>query len=257
MNLNKTLSVAAVAALLLLTARLPAQAKSDAYPHMAPVASYLMPRAAEIALARSAAPPAVSDHATVLVLTPQGYVTAAQGSNGFVCFVERSWDSPFDAPTFWSPHIRGANCVNPPAARSVLPYFLLRTQLALAHRSQAEILAGVRAALAAHRLPRLEPDAVSFMLSKHSYLTNSGGNLAHVMFYVPSVAPAELGAGLPGSPLDVAGHLDAAPITVVIVATGQWSDGSIDGRGTPSGFAAFRADLAHSANGAAPASGRA
>ena len=195
---------------------------------MATIDSYLMPRADEMRLARSAAPPAVSDHATVLVLTGHGYVTAAQGSNGFVCFVERSWDSSFGAPTFWDPHIRGANCVNPPAARSVLPYFLLRTQLALAGRSQAEILAGLKGAVAAHRLPQLEPNAVSFMLSKNSYLTASGGNLAHVMFYVPSATPGELGAGLPGSPLDVAGHLDAAPITIVVVATGRWSDGTAD-----------------------------
>ena len=78
------------------------------YPRMAPIAQYLMPdRAAEIALARSAAPAAISDHATILVLQPHGYVTAVEGQNGFVCVVERSWMSPFDAPQFWNPKLRG------------------------------------------------------------------------------------------------------------------------------------------------------
>ncbi|MGH9484103.1 MAG: hypothetical protein ACRD1F_03525 [Terriglobales bacterium] len=224
----KSYAAAALAALLFLAVRLPAQAKPGSYPHMAPVARYLMPRAAEMALARSAAPPSVSAHATVLVLTQHGYVTAAQGSNGFVCFVERSWDSPLHAAQFWNPLIRGANCLNPPAARSVLPLFRLRTRLALTRRSRAGMVAGLKAALAAHRLPRLETNAASFMLSKHSYLTDSGGNLAHVMFYVPSVTQREMGAGLPGSPIDVAGQLPLAPIpiTVVIVATHRWSDGA-------------------------------
>jgi hypothetical protein len=38
-----------------------------------PIADYLMPRDAEIALARSAAPPAIADRATVKVLTATGF----------------------------------------------------------------------------------------------------------------------------------------------------------------------------------------
>ncbi|MGH9486681.1 MAG: hypothetical protein ACRD04_03725 [Terriglobales bacterium] len=225
--MNSKISAAVTLALLLLPAvGLSAQAKPASYPHMAPVARYLMPRAAEIALARSAAPSSVSAHATVLVLSRQGYLTGAQGSNGFVCFVERSWDSPFHAPTFWNPNIRGADCMNRPAAQSVLPFYLLRTRLALARRSQTGIRAGIQAALAAHRMPRLLPDAMSFMLSKHSYLTNSGGNLAHVMVFVPAVPPEEWGAGLPGSPVELAGKFDLVPIAIFIIATRHWSDGT-------------------------------
>jgi len=224
--MNSKTSVAALAAFLFLAPRLPAQAKPNPYPHMAPVEQYLMPRADEVALARSAAPAAVSDHATVLVLTAKGYVSAAQGSNGFVCLVERAWDSSFHAPTFWNPKIRGANCLNAAAARSVLPYFELRAKLALARHSQDEIKANMETALAAHQLPKLEPDSVSYMMSKHSYLTNSGGNLAHVMFFVPDFKSGALGENLPGSPLSVAGKLDLVPVSIVVVSTPQWSDGS-------------------------------
>src|SRR6266550_3142353 len=65
------------------------------YPSMAPVEQYLMTdRNAEIALARSAAPEAISRDATILVLGRHGYETAVKG--GFVCVVERGWMSPFD-----------------------------------------------------------------------------------------------------------------------------------------------------------------
>ncbi|MGH9474903.1 MAG: hypothetical protein ACRD1C_01085 [Terriglobales bacterium] len=64
------------------------------------------------------------------------------------------------------------------------------------------------------------------MLSKHSSLTNAGGNLAHIMFYVPAVTAGELGADMPGSPLSVAGQLAPDPVTVVVVATRHWSDGT-------------------------------
>ncbi|MGZ3506756.1 MAG: hypothetical protein ACXVAW_19740 [Vulcanimicrobiaceae bacterium] len=47
-------------------------------------------RAAEVALARTAAPSAISENATVLVLTPKGYTEAARGTNGFTCLVMRS-----------------------------------------------------------------------------------------------------------------------------------------------------------------------
>ncbi|MGH6879084.1 MAG: hypothetical protein ACREHV_17125, partial [Rhizomicrobium sp.] len=68
-----------------------ARAQADPYPSMAPLQKYLMPKNAEIALARSAAPPSIADSASVMVLGRQGYTTAVRGTNGFLCYVERSW----------------------------------------------------------------------------------------------------------------------------------------------------------------------
>ncbi|HEY4051142.1 MAG TPA: hypothetical protein VGM27_30130, partial [Acidobacteriaceae bacterium] len=59
-----------------------ARAQADPYPAMAPLEEYLMPKDAEIALARSAAPASIADGATVMVLGRQGYTTAVQGTNG-------------------------------------------------------------------------------------------------------------------------------------------------------------------------------
>jgi hypothetical protein len=81
------IALGALALVVVLAAAQPARA-ADAktlYPSMAPLDQYLMPdRDAEIALARSAAPPSVSNDATVLVLGRRGYETAVEGKNGFV-----------------------------------------------------------------------------------------------------------------------------------------------------------------------------
>ena len=62
-----------------------AQDAQQPYPRMAPLEQYLMDRDAEIALARSAAPDAISHDATIVVLGRHGYETAAEGKNGWVC----------------------------------------------------------------------------------------------------------------------------------------------------------------------------
>src|SRR3984957_17983550 len=121
----------------------PAQAQDPKGPYasMAPLDQYLMAdHNAEIALARSAAPAAISSDAEVLVLGRNGYETAAKGKNGFVCVVERSWMSPFDHPGFWNPKMRGPLCFNPPAARTILPLTYKRTELVLAGLSKDQII---------------------------------------------------------------------------------------------------------------------
>ncbi len=106
-----------------------AQDSKEPYPTMAPIEQYLMDRDAEIALARSAAPDAISHDASVLVLTRHGYETAVEGKNGWVCWVGRGWMAMFDNPEFWNPKVRAADCLNPPAARSILPYAYKRAEL--------------------------------------------------------------------------------------------------------------------------------
>ncbi len=79
------------------------------YPNMAALDQYLMETNAEIALARSAAPEAISGDAEVMVLARHGYETAAKGKNGFVCMVLRSWTAGIDDPDFWNPKLRVAD----------------------------------------------------------------------------------------------------------------------------------------------------
>lgn len=206
-----------------------AQEKKPApYPAMAPVDQYRMADAHdEIALARSAAPPSISAEAEVLVLGKHGYETAAKGRNGFVCFVERSWTAGFDDAQFWNPRVRGPNCFNPPAVRSVLPQYLKRTEWVLAGASKAQMVEKARVEFASHRFTAPEMGSLSFMLSKQGYLGDdaAGAWLPHVMFFVPHGQAAAWGVGLSASPIL---GTDASPFepTVLFVPVPRWSDGS-------------------------------
>jgi hypothetical protein len=196
---------------------------------LAHLEQYLMNASAEIALARSAAPAAVSVKATILTLTPQGYQTAVNGTNGFTCLVERSWTAPFDSPEFWNSKIRAPVCYNPAASKSIVPYTLRRTKLALDGRSKAQMLEEVRAAVAHKEIAEPEPGAMSFMMSRDQYLGDAQGHWhSHLMFHVPKATAASWGANLPGSPvvLDAAHPEVPEPQTVFFVPVGRWSDGT-------------------------------
>jgi hypothetical protein len=213
-----------------------AAAQSDKYPKMAPVDQYLMDKNAEIALARSAAPASISNDATILVLGRQGYETAVQGRNDFVCWVGRGWMGMFDWPEFWSPKIRAADCMNPQAARSILPIAYLRARLVMAGHSKDEIVSAVKAEYANKQLPALENGTVDYMMSKSSYLTDEGGhNMPHLMFYAPVEDGKDWGANTVDSPLIAAPYWFISsneqakglpPLTVFLVGVANWSDGT-------------------------------
>ena len=147
---------------------------------MAPVDQYLMERDAEILLARSAAPDSISSDATILVLGRQGYETAVRGKNGFVCMVEGSWMAAFDSPEFWNPKVRGAECLNAPAARSILLIADLRTRMVMAGHSKAEIVSALKAAFDNKQLPDLESGNMVFVMSKSAYLYEAGITTDHI-----------------------------------------------------------------------------
>jgi len=215
-----------------------AQDVANPYPKMASIEQYLMEREAEIALARSAAPDAISHDASVIVLTRHGYETAVEGKNGWVCWVGRGWMAMFDHPEFWNPKVRGADCLNPPAARSVLPYAYKRAELIMAGRSKLEVIAAIKAAIEKKELPALEPGTVSYMMSKDSYLTDSGGhNMPHLMFFRTDKDGTAWGANLTNSPIMAVNYwyisADAypqlktfPPMSVFLIGADKWSDGT-------------------------------
>jgi hypothetical protein len=206
-----------------------AQDAKTPYPNMAPLDHYVIAdRSAEIALARTAAPPSISRDAKVMVLGPHGYETAVEGKNGFVCMVERAWMNPFDSPEFWNPKNRGPLCFNPPAARSILPLTLKRTDLVLAGLSKAQIIDGIKA-FQNKELPALEPGGMTYMMSRQGYLNDSAGHwVPHLMFYVPLTDSMTWGAGVPGSPVLLNPHFNGAPepVTEFMVPVPEWSDGT-------------------------------
>jgi hypothetical protein len=208
-----------------------AQDAKAEFASMAPLDEYMMERNAEIALARSAAPLAISRDADVLVLGRNGYETAAKGKNGFVCLVERAWMGPFDGTKFWNPKIRGPVCYNPPAVRSILPLTYKRTEMVLAGQSKTQIFDGMKT-FVKQGLPPLQPGAMAYMMSKDQYLTDSAHHnwIAHLMFYTPLMDGAVWGADLAYSPvmLNPQFHGAPEPINDFMVPTGWWSDGTAD-----------------------------
>ena len=226
----RTITLATFALVAALCAAWPGRA-ADAktqYPRMAPLDQYLMTdRNAEIALARSAAPPSIAKDATVMVLGRRGYETAVEGTNGFVCIVDRGWTDGFDKPDFWNPKKYGPQCLNPQAARTVLPIIFMRTKFALAGQSKEEIHESMKAAVEKNELPAVEPGGMAYMLSKQGHLNDHDGHwLPHLMFYAPAKDANTWGANLPDSPVIGGAARDPEPISIFIVPVSKWSDGT-------------------------------
>ncbi len=203
------------------------------YPKMAPLSQYLMDHQTEIDRARSAAPKAISSHATILVLTPSGYETAVKGTNGFTCLVERSWTKAFDDDNFWNPKALPPVCYNAPASRTVLPYTIFSTNLALAGTTEAKIHERMNAAVAGKQLPLPENGSLGYMMSKNQYIDDRAKAwYPHIMIYTPKALGANSGeswgADRKDSPIVYdSNHLIwPQPWAVFFVPVARWSDGT-------------------------------
>lgn len=204
-----------------------AQADKASYPAMAPLDQYLIPdKQAEIALARTAAPASISGDAEVMVLGREGYATATEGTNGFLCLVERSWGAATTDSDFWNPKVRSPVCFNPAAANTFAAIYLMKTKLVLAGESKAEIVAETASALDKKTLPPLEPGAMCYMMSKQQYLNDAGKSWhPHLMFLVSGDVAKTWGADADGSPIIAASDPEER-VTIFMVWVGKWSDGA-------------------------------
>jgi hypothetical protein len=177
----------------------PLLAQSAPAHHYPPLSEYLMPRDAEVGLARTAAPPNVADRATIKVLTASGYQVAKEGDNGFVCVVMRGWSAPTYTPApfrdlVYDARVRAPICFNPVAARTVLPLQELRARLGMAGKEPDQIAEGVQAAYATGELPKMEGIGFAYMLSADQFLGPAVGPWhPHLMVYTPYYVNAMLG----------------------------------------------------------------
>jgi hypothetical protein len=219
--------ICGVGFLFLAAASSQAEDSKTKYPVMAPFARYQIESpAAEIALARSAAPPSISADADVLTLGEHRYETAIKGNNGFVCLVERAWGNNINDDQFWNPSIRAPICFNAAAARTVLPGYLEKTEWVLAGTSTADMIDRTKAEIAANRFIKPEPGAMCYMMSKDGFLSDDNGPWRpHLMFFLGSTDATAWGANLHGSPI-FAAQSDPEPITTFMVPVTKWSDGT-------------------------------
>ena len=202
-----------------------AGAQGSTYP---PLERYLMPRDAEVALARTAAPANVSDRATIKVLTKSGFTVASRGDNGNVCLVMRGFSAPTYTPAqfrdlVYDPTVRAPICFTAPAAKVAMPYYELRTTLALAGKTPDGIAAEVEKAYATGVLPARTATTYGYMFSAHQHLgTGIGAWHPHMMVFTPYADQATLGdIGGDGSPLPQVTDDAGTPFAVVVVPVGD------------------------------------
>ena len=160
------------------------------YPAMT---EFMMPRDAEIALARSAGPEPASARATIKILTTSEFKVAIEGDNGFACLVLRGWG----APTYNPEPFRDFIYVRDSARTDLLrPGFCPNDDAVLRAAAQAwagrqtadEIAKGVEAAYAKGELPKVEP-SIGYMLSRDMYLGPHLGHdfvYPHIILYCPT-----------------------------------------------------------------------
>jgi hypothetical protein len=213
---------AALISLVLLTSldASPVRGPKPGYP---PLSQYMMERDAEIALARSAAPAAISDRATVKILTKAGYEAAREGDNGVVCMVMRGFSAPTYTPAQFRDLVYDASvhapiCFTPPAARTVMPYYELRTKLALEGKGPDQIAEGLQSAYVKGELPRRDAVTFAYMWSAHQHL-GSGINAwhPHMMVFAPYYDNAMVGGNAFGSPLPQVSDDAGTPFAVVVI----------------------------------------
>jgi hypothetical protein len=197
-----------------------AWAQTATYP---PIEAYLMPRDAEIALAKSAAPGHVSDRATIKVLSKSGYETARDGDNGVVCMVMRGFVAPTYTPAqfrdlVYDPTVHAPICFTPPAVRTAMPYYELRTTLAMEGKSPDQIAERLQAAYIKGELPRRDAVTFAYMWSAHQHLgPGIGAWHPHMMVFAPYYENSMVGGAQFGSPLPSVSDDAGTPFTVIVI----------------------------------------
>jgi hypothetical protein len=199
-----------------------AMAQGQKYP---PINDYMMEQAAEIALARSAAPDNVSGPATVKVLTPQGFKVAVEGQNGFVCLVLRGWGAPTYSPPplrdyVYVADLRAPICFDAISSRTMMPYYELRHTLGMQGKGPDEIARGIEAAYAKGELPGVTTASIAYMFSADQYLGPHLGHgfiYPHLMLFLPYYDNARLGGNDRRSGLPFLSDDSGTPFAVTIV----------------------------------------
>jgi hypothetical protein len=145
-----------------------------------------LPREERIKLAKSAAPPEISDHATVYLLDKTGYVKVQDGTNGFSCFVDRQ--TPFNLePT----------CFDAEGSASTLPTRLFAEQQRAQGKPEEEIKAAIDSGYKSGKFHAPAKAGIVYMMSDQGVLFVSGKSVhipPHLMFYAPYATDKDIGS---------------------------------------------------------------
>ena len=150
-----------------------------------------MAREQQMALAMSAAPEAVSSNATIYVLGAHGYEKAREGTNGFSCFVYRSFVNPTETAV-------GPMCLDAEGSRTSLAVYLHMEELRSSGKSEAEIRADADSGYKTGRFQYPSKLGLLYMMSSQNRLGPTKDHTTqhfppHVMIYAPNMTARDLG----------------------------------------------------------------
>jgi hypothetical protein len=170
----------------------------------------------QIELATGAAPAPIARHATIMVLTPTGYITARSGTNGFTCLVERQL-----------PETLEPSCYDAEGSATTLKARLFREELRLANVPKDEIERRLDENYQTGKLLAPRRPGLVYMLSRSNWVWNDRTQTIihappHVMFYAPYATAKDVGGFLgPQYPYVVLeGRPDAYIIMIPAADTG-------------------------------------
>lgn len=162
------------------------------------------PKAVQILLAESAAPPAIASRASIYVLGPGGYELARAGTNGFTCLVER------ELPNTMEPECYDAEGT----ATTLKARFFVEEQRSKG-MSEQQISRAVQLGYREKRFIAPRRPGIVYMLSDYNFVFDPGDKKiirfpGHLMFYAPYLTASDVGEGAgapylthPGAPDNV------------------------------------------------------
>lgn len=187
-----------------------------------------VPRERQIALAESAAPSEVSSKATVYILGPKGYEKVREGTNGFSCFVGRSFVRPTETSV-------EPGCFDAEGSRTTLVRRMYMEDLRAKGKSEAEIKAEIANGYQEGRFKDPSRPGLLYMMSSENRLPNGNTTASfppHLMFYAPNMTTKDI--GFDAAPqLDYMGmtHPGAADNLIVVIPAAATPPASPVGRG--------------------------
>lgn len=148
-----------------------------------------LPRAEEVALARSAAPSSVSSGARVWLFSAGRYIVADSGTNSVQCYVGRGW------PKALEPH-----CFDEEGARTIMPIEMLQSELLHRGISGDSVQRTIAAGIASGKFRLPQRPAMSWMQSASQVLYDDDGSRVgawkpHIMIYYPYLTAQGIGTG--------------------------------------------------------------
>jgi len=199
-------------------------AGAQAGPNAYPVKPVPLADSVEIALAVSAAPPELSNQATVYAVRDGQVLTLRRGSNGSACVVARDLHGGSLYPI----------CYNAEGARTVLARELLEVRLRSLGASEDSVERAVAAGYASGQLETPKSLAMAYMMSPRQVLFSSprpegrrvGAWHPHLMFFMPGATPSMFGlSSEDAEPIAVSGS--GTPRAEVVVKVPKWADGTL------------------------------